>query len=101
MADSIPDDRLFCCAYLYDIEHSLVEERYRLSITLFNCVFTRMFPYCMYADQSHIVDFDLHFLLLSRLFKMEIQANMQEMIKMEKYNDWKLKFFTIWAGQAV
>jgi DHA3 family macrolide efflux protein-like MFS transporter len=26
---------------------------------------------------------------------------MQEMIKMEKYSNWKLKFFTIWAGQAV
>ncbi len=26
---------------------------------------------------------------------------MQEIIKMEKYNNWKLKFFTIWAGQAV
>ena len=23
----IPDDRLFCCAYLYDIEHSLVTVR--------------------------------------------------------------------------
>jgi DHA3 family macrolide efflux protein-like MFS transporter len=26
---------------------------------------------------------------------------MQEIIKMEKYNNWKLKFYTIWAGQAV
>lgn len=26
-AESIPDDRLFCCAYLYDIEHSLVTVR--------------------------------------------------------------------------
>ena len=26
---------------------------------------------------------------------------MQEIISMEKYNNWKLKFYTIWAGQAV
>ena len=26
---------------------------------------------------------------------------MQEIIKMEKYINWKLKFYTIWAGQAV
>nr|DAI98259.1 MAG TPA: YfcL protein [Caudoviricetes sp.] len=29
-AESILDDRLFCCAYLYDIEHSLVTVRYKL-----------------------------------------------------------------------
>ena len=26
---------------------------------------------------------------------------MKEIISMEKYNNWKLKFYTIWAGQAV
>lgn len=35
---------------------------------------------------------------LKKKFK---QNNMQEIIEMEKYINWKLKFYTIWAGQAV
>ena len=40
--------------------------------------------------------------LINKVIKLNYSvAELREIILMEKYNNWKLKFYTIWAGQAV